>query len=421
MSIAFAGEIDLLVQKLVEKGVLTPGEAQQIVTETREEVKKEIAQGKSESLPSWVQNIKFKGDFRMRYQWENRDGSNLNVGKTNDRNRERIRLRFGAEAKANDKAKVYLGLATGENGDPRSTNVTLTDLFSKKSIYLDYAYGDYQIANWLWLAAGRMKNPIWEPGDMLWDTDINPEGGAAKFNFNLKDWAPNLEVYANTGIYSLYENSNGSDAFMYVLQPGFKWGVTPDINVNFANSVYGFHKLKGTTVSFSGKSNTPAPNAPAGLSSSQNFYKFNFNSVNPNLEISFNEPFKLLHIEMPSLLKVLEVPYLSLYSEYVNNLDADFSKSGWASGIRFGTAKVANKGDWQARYQYTMLGTNAWPDVFPDSDRYGGRTGIRGHEFEFTYGLGKNLNFNLDYYMTNLTSSDLNTENLLQADLNWKF
>ncbi|MCX7661816.1 MAG: hypothetical protein N2Z79_03935, partial [Candidatus Omnitrophica bacterium] len=43
-SICFAGEIDLLLQKLVEKGIFTPGEAQQIKTETQEQIKKEIAE-----------------------------------------------------------------------------------------------------------------------------------------------------------------------------------------------------------------------------------------------------------------------------------------------------------------------------------------------------------------------------------------
>ena len=38
---SFAGEIDLLLQKLVDKNVLTAGEAQQISTETKEQVKAE--------------------------------------------------------------------------------------------------------------------------------------------------------------------------------------------------------------------------------------------------------------------------------------------------------------------------------------------------------------------------------------------
>ncbi|MFA7652836.1 MAG: hypothetical protein WCY42_03590, partial [Candidatus Omnitrophota bacterium] len=39
---SYAGEIDLLLQKLVDKGVLTPGEAQQVKSETKEEIRKEI-------------------------------------------------------------------------------------------------------------------------------------------------------------------------------------------------------------------------------------------------------------------------------------------------------------------------------------------------------------------------------------------
>ena len=53
-----ASEVDILVQKLVEKGILTPGEAQQVVAETKEEVRKDLAKGTSASVPQWVQNIK---------------------------------------------------------------------------------------------------------------------------------------------------------------------------------------------------------------------------------------------------------------------------------------------------------------------------------------------------------------------------
>ncbi|HOU36942.1 MAG TPA: hypothetical protein PK562_06700, partial [Candidatus Omnitrophota bacterium] len=43
VTLAFGGEIDLLVDKLVEKGVLTQGEAQQLITETKEEVRQQNA------------------------------------------------------------------------------------------------------------------------------------------------------------------------------------------------------------------------------------------------------------------------------------------------------------------------------------------------------------------------------------------
>ncbi|MFA7294596.1 MAG: putative porin, partial [Candidatus Omnitrophota bacterium] len=95
---SYAGEIDLLLQKLVEKGVLSGAEAQQVKIETQEQVKKEIATGKSASLPAWVQNIKFKGDLRLRYQNQH-EKNNSDIQK--DVNIGRVRMRLGIESKIN--------------------------------------------------------------------------------------------------------------------------------------------------------------------------------------------------------------------------------------------------------------------------------------------------------------------------------
>ena len=161
----------------------------------------------------------------------------------------------------------------------------------------------------------------------------------------------------------------------------------------------------------SSSSNTSAPGRSG-------FKKFNFNSLNPAVELSFKEPLAPLGIEF------LNVPYFSLFGECIRNLSTGNSNTGYATGFRLGHEKVSNKGQWQARYFYVMLGTDAWPDNFPDSDRYGGRTGVRNHEVLFTYGLNKNMNLELDYYRSDLTSANPDTgkvENLFQADLNFKF
>ena len=123
----------------------------------------------------------------------------------------------------------------------------------------------------------------------------------------------------------------------------------------------------------------------------------------------------------------MDIPYVSIFAEYIDNFSAPESNTGYAAGLKVGNAKVSGKGDWQAKYQYVMLGTNAWLDIFPDSDRYGGRTGVRSHEVSLSYGLAKNWTFDLDYYLSTLTSAQndtagqLKTENLIQADLDWKF
>ncbi|MCK9430951.1 MAG: putative porin, partial [Candidatus Omnitrophica bacterium] len=180
---SYAGEIDLLLQKLVEKGVLTGAEAQQVKTETQEQVKKEIAQGKFSSLPAWVQNIKFKGDLRLRYQNQHEKNNN-DIQK--DANIGRVRMRLGMESKINDKVMAGIGIATG-SGDPRSTNISFGDYNSKKQIILDYAYGKYTPFPWLQLTGGKMLpgDVFWEPTDLVWDTDITPEGAAFGFKKTL--------------------------------------------------------------------------------------------------------------------------------------------------------------------------------------------------------------------------------------------
>ncbi|MEI7904343.1 MAG: hypothetical protein WCI43_02895 [Candidatus Firestonebacteria bacterium] len=59
--ISFAGETDLLIQKLLEKNVLDAGEAQQIMAETKDEVSKNLATAKAENVPVWAQKITWSG------------------------------------------------------------------------------------------------------------------------------------------------------------------------------------------------------------------------------------------------------------------------------------------------------------------------------------------------------------------------
>ncbi len=163
---ALAGEVDILVNKLVEKGVLTAGEAQEIITETKEEARLQLAKGESPSVPSWVQKIKVSGDLRNRYQWEqkkNAAGTEYSKG-----NRDRVRFRLGVDAEVNDKVTVGAGLATGSD-DPRSTNQTLYDAFQTPDIRLDYAYGEYKPYAWSSVVMGKFKRKayLWEPSDLL--------------------------------------------------------------------------------------------------------------------------------------------------------------------------------------------------------------------------------------------------------------
>jgi len=408
---AKAGEVDLLVQKLVEKGVLTAGEGATLITETKEEVKKQLASGKSESVPSWVQNIKLKGDFRLRYQYDR-------ASTTNTENRARIRTRLGLEAKVNDKMKVGVGIATGKVSDPRSTNVTLGQTGSKDSTYntetpgsfkniiLDYAYGEYAFNKDITLIGGKFANPLWRASDFLWDSDLNPEGVAVKLTHKL---SPSMDLFMNNLLFILDEDTSKESKYpvLAAIQPGMKYKISDSLSLKGAVTGYFFSGVEKRDTFRNWSTNSVIGSN----------YKYNYNSVNPSVELSIKEPLGGI------------VPYAAIFTEGVFNIskDVDNARGGFAAGLKFGAEKVSAKGDWQAKLIYAKLSRDAWMDIFPDSDRYSGKTNMKSYEAALAYGLGKNTYLELDYYYSQSLSKSTATSgshaptHLLQLDWNLKF
>src|SRR5262249_52098389 len=113
-------QVDSLIKKLVEKGVLTSDEGQQLKGEIAYDAKTIQENNMKTGLPDWVQNIKMSGDVRLRDQYQRRD---LRTATIFDRNRGRVRARLNVEDQVNDKVKFVVGIATDGNSG-RSNNVT---------------------------------------------------------------------------------------------------------------------------------------------------------------------------------------------------------------------------------------------------------------------------------------------------------
>ncbi|MFA5259856.1 MAG: putative porin [Candidatus Omnitrophota bacterium] len=406
---SYSGEIDLLLKKLVEKEVLTAGEAQELKIETQEQIKSEIARGKSAALPKWVQNTKINGDFRLRYQLDH------TANTTNDRQRGRLRLRLGLESKVNEKIKVGVGLATGKNDGSasqnadfsRSTNQSFEDEFSKHPVSLDYAYGKYTPTPEVAFIGGKFKNVLWEPGDLIWDTDINPEGGAFLLTKKLNS---ETDVFLTPGLYSLDENSNdGDDPTMPFVQAGLNHAVTEKIALKGAVSYQGTTNVKGRALEGTTGTNTNTTGTTSGL------LKQGYSVISPAMQLTIKEPLKGLDVPL------LDVPALSFFGEYVENTLVKTRGAGFMAGFRFGAEKIANWGDWQFAYSYAMLGKDAVLDILPDSDRVGGKTGTRAHEAVVQYGLGKNNYLSIDYYQGWTIASNPVPQHVVQVDWNLKF
>ncbi|MFA5094604.1 MAG: putative porin [Candidatus Omnitrophota bacterium] len=418
-SCSYASDMDILVQKLVDKGVLTPGEGQQILTETKEEIRKEMAQGKVAGVPQWVQDIKLKGDFRLRYQW---DKAKQAASTDSQRDRARIRLRIGAETRVVDNFNVGFGIATGTTSDPKSTNITLGDGFAAKNIVLDYAYGRYT-PDWnspvsTTFVGGRFKNPFWEPISALVDGDINLDGVSTTLGYKVNDSA---DLFLSYGFLTVLENSSDrGDPILNVIQPGVNWKILDNVKLKSAVDFWLANGVKDhTAISYSPGSNSMGRLSDQNKQSSSVVYLHDYKSVVPKLEIGFTEPFFGFNTGFP---------YFGVFGEYINNLDPSEKKTGWIAGLKIGNEKVSGKNQWQFVYDYRFIEKDAFLDIFPDSDFYGGKTNAKGNHLSFNYGVSKNSVLTLSYFntrnmtrLTNKSDSSRLPAQTIQADWTVKF
>lgn len=394
---SYAGEADeyeVLVNELVKQGILSPEQADSIKAKMADAVQKAAEKKKPFELPKeleWLKRLKFSGDLRVRYQLDKTEHSD-------QRHRGRYRFRFGVDAKITDNINLAAGIATGGT-DPRSTNVTIENTFGRPDIRFDYGYGQYKPFSWLTTKVGRLKGmPFWVPSDLLWDTDINPDGGAIQLEYPFLKNSVQLKGFFNTGFFILDENSATSDPYMYVFQPGvdvkFK-----DFSLKTAFTYYGVERVKGYLLDNSSGTNTRLA-GPARL-------KYNYDTLGVGAELGYEKPFGQAFI-----------PYVALLGEYIYNPDPSDNNDGYGIGMKVGHKRVAEKGSWSAKYIYRFLERDAWLDTFPDSDALGGRTNARGHEVEVQYGLFKHVSLGADYYcMEPIKGHPKNAEQIFQLDL----
>lgn len=377
-----------LLKILRDKGSITSGEYDMLrnaALADEEKTQNETADLKREvektsedmADAGWASKVRIKGDIRLRYQYQDESAAI-------SRDRGRVRYRLGIISKPVDKLEVGAGLASGSD-DQRSTNQSFDESFSTKNIGLDYAYAQYQFTDSFKAVGGKFKfkDYLWTPTDLIWDSDINPEGASANIAFRNSLGA----TFLNGGVWVLEEEGGShNDPNMFYGQLGHKWN-SGRLFGTLAGSYYNYSDITGLgTLSKSEGTNTD----------------FRFDSIG-----------------LSGTLGVQDIlgkgSSLALIGDFIKNTDTSSPEdTGYAVGLKGG------KGKWGFKYIYADLEANAWPDFLPDSDRFDGLTGIRGHEFAISYAIMKHVELGLDYYAVENTGSNID-QNLLQADVIIKF
>jgi hypothetical protein len=240
---------DALINKLVEKGILTDKEAKDLVAETAKTPTNLVSASKWK-INDAIKSLNLFGDVRLRYEYrsaENVAGS----GVTSDayqKERFRYAVRLGIKGDLFD--NFYYGLRVETSTNPRSpwntfgndTTTGSTTTPSAKNddgINIGQAYVGWVPTSWYEMTLGRMPMPLYTT-PMLWDSDINPEGAVEKFKLPLGNY---VDMFANFGQFvyqdtALDTATPSSDTFLLAWQVGANVKLTKDISFKAAPVLY---------------------------------------------------------------------------------------------------------------------------------------------------------------------------------------
>ena len=347
-----------------------------------------------------MDDTSFKGDLRLRYQYEKAEDEAAAAETT--RHRERVRFRLGFETAVSNILNVGMRLASGSD-DPRSTNQTLENSFSSKNIHLDRTYLEFVPRHGISLRGGKFNDALVSHDDLLWDSDITFEGQAIGVAMPLAD---GLLFTVNGGMFLLDETkTSGSDPHMFAAQPTVALDLGGTLSAEFGIAYYAFSHVQGAVLDHSAGTN--AMSGTAGTLNGAGL-RYDYDSVNPSAAIDF------------VFEKSDGTGYrVRMIGDFIYNPDAE--ESGYLAGLGVGHAQTKHPGSWEVSYTWRRLERDAFLDVFPDSDFYGGKTGVAGHEVVLNYTLAKHFTFGVDYYRAWKIDGDEDPQDLLQVDWVVKF
>jgi hypothetical protein len=367
----------------------------------------------------WAGKIKFKGDLRLRNEnFEQERVANAAVEDAADRNRARIRARFGFDAKVTDNVKATIQLATGGD-DPRSSNQTIGGQNSRKSIGLDLAYVDWKFMQGGNLTAGKVKQPFWKPGQSLFfDGDVNPEGIAVAFDRGM--------FFGSAYGWWLEERFNASptgqnaDTIMLGAQVGAKFALFGG-ETKVAAHYYDLGGGEGSNPFYSGNAfgNTTVGETIGTTTTQVLLYDYDVMMLSGEMGLT-----------------LADLPF-TFWADYAQNT-ASGVQDDTAYGIGVTLGKASNAKTWEAGLFYQSIEKDALFAQMIDSDFGDGVSDADGWVIKAGYAPVKNVTLNGTYFINTRTvcgagASPTNRQcgagipeydldyNRLQLDVNYKF
>lgn len=300
-----------------------------------------------------AQRLKLSGDLRVRAQGDYSDDLAAN------RNSSQVRARIGATYAISDRVLIGARLATGDPDDPNSTDVQLSNFADDLQVSLDQAYVQLNLDQWK-LFLGKFPQPF-SRTDLVWDSDVNPQGVAATYRGDLRNGAA---VRANTMFFVVDESAAGPDSTMTGVQLGFDSPKFGHWKFDVTGGYYDY-RLGSIAGADSG-------DFRSNLRDADGRYLSDFNLVN----VLGGATYEGFGARWP----------VRASFDYVNNrgaaTDAD---TGYAADLTVG--RVSQPGDWRLGYGYQQAETDAVFAAF-SHDNLGLATNYRLHSLTLDYATG---------------------------------
>ena len=472
----------------------------------RDQIKQELmAQAREEkwsekSSPDWTSKFQPFGDFRLRYdstflgQGNDNTGAFPNFNAINtgapfdtsgtqfspqynvdqDRQRTRMRVRFGTEIMLGDSFNGGIRLATGENNSPVSPNQSLGASggnFSKYAIWLDRAFLSYDVGpgdgQELLFLLGRFDNPFFST-DIQWDDDLGFDGLAVRGKVRLTDAAT---TFFTAGYFPVYNTDfnfasnqpskfQSTDKWLVGTQLGIDWKIADDLTAKFGVAYYDFDNIAGQlsspfiplTPNDAGNTDTTRP----GFAQRGNTYMALREIDNSTAANDYGNRYQYQYYGLASEFRNLTLtgkleydhfaPFrLALLGEVTKNIAFDEGGVGqravnnrgsgttttagafeggdlaWNLMFQFGTPALAKRGDWQAGFGYRYVESDAVVDGFTDSDFGGGGTNVQGFTLGGNIAISPDVRVGLRWMSSNEIIGAPLRSDILQVDLNAKF
>ncbi len=485
-----------------------------VKSQISDQVKDEVmAQARSEGwaapklIPSWLPNFRPFADIRVRYEGDYFPNGNdatgafpnfnaINTGAPfnvagdqfspqlnvdQDRQRIRLRARFGADLNLGEGFTSGVRVATGQDNSPTSTNQSMGlpyngqgGNFSKYAIWLDrafikYEYGGQPTKN-LALTVGRFDNPFFTTSQIVWDDDLGFDGVALQGKYEVvRGFTP----FVAGGLFPVYNtdfnfSSNqpqkfkSYDKWLYGAQVGFDWKITKDLQFKMGAAYYYFDNVEGklsspyTPLSASDAGNTDA-SRPSFAQKGNTYMALrdivpdasnDYGTTNQWQYYGLATPFRNIDLNFKLDYKIFEPYVISVSGEWVQNTafdkgavgdsavnnrgatDDDLSDSvgafvggdtAWIVQMQIGSADLAKRWDWQIFGGYRYVESDSVIDGFNDSDFGGGGTNLKGYTIGGNLALSKNVFVGVRYLSATSIAGPPFKEDILQFDLNAKF